>query len=210
MINIQELSKLRDYKYIHLSDKTSKGEANLDGNWIRYYGNNNYEIVNFDDYVLLSGTTIYGDGNIIYQKDGTIFISERAKEKFKTNGDIVGYLFDIENGWINIKIEGDKNLPYFTWRKELNHFILFVMFCVLTVVGGIKNLSLGLFFSLIVGITIWVVGSALLYYRNKDYVREYIREHEYDDYSRILILEFLSNENDSIKELIKKIFYFGI
>ena len=210
MINTYELSILRTFKYIHLSDRTGMGKVNLDGKWIKYYNGIYYQVINFDDYVLNSHTVIYGDDNIICQDDGTLFISERAKEKFNTNGDIVGYLFNIESRWIKIKREGDKKLPYNIWRKELNHFVLFVMYCVLTLIGATKTLLVGLFSSIVVGIGIWIIGDIILYYRNKDYVREYIKEHEYDDYSKILIQEYLSDDNDSIAELIKKIFYIGI
>jgi len=85
MINIRELSLLSDFKYICLSDKISKGEANLDGNWIWYYDRSFSKTVNFDDHVLKIGTTIYGDENIIWQKDGTLFIREKSKDIFNTN-----------------------------------------------------------------------------------------------------------------------------
>ena len=210
MTGIHNLSILREFKYLHLSDKISKGEVNLDGNWIKYNGNTNREIVNFDDYTLLSGTIIYGDDNIIYLNNGTIFISERSKEKLNNDGDIVGYLFKIESRWQIIKYEGDKKLPYYSWCKELNHFILFIMFCVLTIVGGSNNLLLGLLFSVVIGGSIWGIGDIILYYRNKDFVREYIRANEYDDYSKILIQEYLSNDNYSLMEKIRLIFHIRI
>jgi hypothetical protein len=210
MINIQELSVLREYKYLHLSDKIGKGEANLDGNWLYYNGSLSCERVNFDEYILELGTTIYGDDNLIYQKDGTLFIKEANRDQFNSNGDVVGYLFNIENKWRLIKKEGDKNSPYDTWRKEWNQLILFVMFCILTIGGGCYTLLLGVVSSIIVGVTGWIIGDIILYYRYKDYIREYIKTHEHDDYSQILIHDYLTNEDVNFLEVCKKIFYIGL
>lgn len=191
MININELSMLKDFKYIHLSDKISKGEVNLDGDWIRYYDRWFCQKVNFDDFILNVGTTIYGDDHIIYQKDGTIFIKEQSKEMFKSNGDIIGYLFNIENRWSIIRREGNKKLPFNSWRKELYGLVCFVSFCLLTIVGGTKGLFIGLLTSLSVGVFIGIVGYYVLSSKIKKYVREYIRLHEYDNYSKILIQDYL-------------------
>ena len=68
MININELSILQDFKYLHLSDKICKGEANLDGKWIRFYDRSSYQVVDFDDYILKVGSSVYGDDNIIFQR----------------------------------------------------------------------------------------------------------------------------------------------
>lgn len=191
MIDNNELSILREFKYIHLSDKISRGEGNLNGNWIRYGDDMPYQLVNFGEYVLKSGTTIYGDENIIYQKDGTIFISERSKDKFKSNGDVVGYLYNIENQWRSIKKEGNKTMPFEKWRKELHQFTLFFMFCILTIVGGNKGLLIGLVSSLVLGGLIMLIGHLMLFYKTKNFVREYIRMHDMDDFSKILIHDYL-------------------
>lgn len=192
MINIRELSLLSDFKYICLSDKISKGEANLDGNWIWYYDRSFSKTVNFDDHVLKIGTTIYGDENIIWQKDGTLFIKEKSKDIFNTNGDIVGYLYNIENRWRSIKKEGDIHLPFKKWRKELYEFILFIAFCLLTIIGGTKGLLTGLGVSLIVCGTLLIIGLIVLSSKIKAYVKEYIISHGHDDYSKILINDYLS------------------
>lgn len=192
MININELSLLQDFKYLHLSDKICKGEANLDGKWIRFYDRSSYQVVDFDDYILKVGSSVYGDDNIIFQKDGTIFINEKSKDLFKTNGDIVGYLFDIENRWRMIKKEGNKHMPFKSWRNDLYGLILFVMFCILTLIGGTMGLLTGLLSSVIVGGIIGVLGYFVLSSKIKRYVSEYIHNHEYDDYSKILIQEYMT------------------
>ena len=192
MINIRELSLLSDFKYICLSDKISKGEANLDGNWIWYYDRSFSQIVNFDDHVLKIGTIIYGDENIIWQKDGTLFIREKSKDFFNTNGDIIGYLYNIENRWRNIKKEGDRHLPFKRRHKELYEIILFVAFCLLTVVGGTKGLPIGLGVSFIVSGILLIIGLIVLSSKAKGYVKEYIISHGHDDYSKILINDYLS------------------
>lgn len=192
MINIRELSLLSDFKYICLSDKISMGEANLDGNWIWYYDRSFSQIVNLDDHVLKIGTIIYGDENIIWQKDGTLFIREKSKDLFNTNGDIIGYLYNIENRWRNIKKEGDRHLPFKRWHKELYEIILFVAFCLLTVVGGTKGLPIGLGVSFIVSGILLIIGLIVLSSKAKGYVKEYIISHGHDDYSKILINDYLS------------------
>jgi hypothetical protein len=40
-------------------------------------------------------------------------------------------------------------------------------------VGGSNNFLLGLLFSVVIGGSIWGIGDIILYYRNKDFVREY-------------------------------------